>query len=175
MRRTIAGLAAVLALFATTAEGCPEDKKPSGKASHAPAVPPAVPPGAGKGGDGKGEQPAPVQGDPSAHNTQPGELDLHVEWQAETTRTPGCEWSLNNPGVGNPCANIAKPEKAHPSDKLYLGFWEHETKARTGDVVWLSAQGVGYDSLKCSYHWKGQYFDLPDDGGRHCGGTATLS
>lgn len=173
MKRTIPTLVAILALLAVSAEGCPDE----GGSSSKPEKPPAVPAPAKGDGGGGGAQPAPVQGDPSAHNTQPGELDVSIEWASENKKTPLCEWSLNAPGVGQPCANIATPERAVPNG-LYLGLWDHlaSTTAKAGDVVYLSARGnIGSNWIKCYAHWKGAMHTFPfDDAHKSCGGTWTL-
>jgi hypothetical protein len=173
-RRAATILAGVLVFMALTAEeGC----APSDGSSKPEPKPPAPAAGA-QHADPGAAQPAPVQGDPSAHNTQPGELDLSIEWASENKKTPACEWSLNAPGVGQPCANMATPEKAVPNG-LYLGLWEHtvSTSAKAGDVVFLTARGnIGSNWVKCYAYWKGQQHAFPfDDGRKQCGGTWTLS
>jgi hypothetical protein len=116
MKRAVPLLLA--ALLALPLSACEPEKSNGG--NHQPAKPPKPPvqqpqpqPGA--------QQPAPVQGDPNAHNTQTGELDLHVEWISENRRTPACEWSLNAPGQGQPCANMEHGEHADPGDTDYIG------------------------------------------------------
>lgn len=123
---------------------------------------------------GGAQQPAPVQGDPGAHNNQPGELDFHVEWASENRKTPACEWSVNAVGVGKPCAKIETPEQVDGKGD-YFGLWEHTEKAKAGDIAWLSAHGnMGTKWIKCSISWKGSYHELPSKG-KHCGGTFTLN
>lgn len=169
MKRQIVVLAAVLALLALGAADCEPEK--GGSTQRQPN-----PPAAGqqpKAGNGA-QQPAPVQGDPSAHNTQPGEVDLHVEWGSENRKTPACEWSINAPGHGHVCENMERPEQVDGKGD-YLGLWEYETTGKAGDVVWLSAQGnIGNKWINCSVAWKGKYHPLPSSGNR-CGGTFTLN
>lgn len=123
---------------------------------------------------GGANQPAPVQGDPSAHNTQPGEVDLHVEWASENKKTPACEWSMNAPGQGHPCEALHEGQQEEPGED-YFGLWEYTTTGKAGDVVWLSAQGnIGTKWIRCAVFWKGAYHTLTASGKR-CGGTYTLS
>lgn len=164
-RRALVAVLAALALLLGACE--PEGGQPS--TERRPGAPQAHTPPAGGG-----QQPAPVQGDPGAHNTDPGELDLHVEWISQNRKTPACEWSLNAPGRGHVCENM-QPGVQEPGVVDYIGLWEYETMAKAGDVVWISAQGnIGNKSITCAYHWKGVYHELPSSGNR-CGGTATLS
>lgn len=158
-------LACTLALAACEPEG--------GGGGTAPAKP--KPPAGGAQQPQPGaQQPAPVQGDPNAHNKQPGELDLHVEWTSENNKTPACEWSLNAPGLGHPCEGLQKGVQ-EPGVLDYIGFWEYSMTAQAGDVVFLSAQGNrGNKSIECAYFWKGAYHPFPSSGNR-CGGTATLN
>jgi hypothetical protein len=161
----VATVAALLALTACDPEAAKRGENP-GKA-----------PAAGQGQQHKepgGQQPAPVQGDPSAHNTQPGELDLHVEWESENRKTPACEWSINKPGVGGPCANMATPHQVDGKGN-YIGLWEHTTTAKSGDVVFLSAEGnTGTKWVECAVSWKGKYRSLGAAGQKRCGGVYTL-
>lgn len=163
MRRSLLILAVVLPLLGacdpvdTNKHNAPP-KPPAGKAA-APANP-------------GGAQPAPVQGDPSAHNTQPGEVDLHVEWASENSQTIVCEWSKNAPGQGHPCENMSK---GHKEGQDYLGLWEYETTGKAGDVIFIAAQGTGAVKwVKCSVAWKGAYHEISGSGNR-CAGTYTLS
>jgi hypothetical protein len=146
--------------------GHPQPKKNAGQAQQ----PPAVDPGAA--------QPAPVQGDPSAHNTQPGELDLYVEWSSQNRSKPSCEWSINKPGVGTPCANIRDPQQFQSTGR-YNGLWGTTVTAKSGDVVFLTAQGnAGTEWIQCRVEWKGKEINVGVGGyevaGRHCGGTLKL-
>lgn len=158
MRHTrIVGVAIMALLLMLT--GCDDPNAAAPHATKAPAAgghQPAAPTGAA--------QPAPVQADPSAHNTQPGELDLHVEWTSENTKTPACEWSHNGPS--QPCANMEKPEKEGGLD--YIGLWEHTVPgAKTGDTVTIAAQGsIGVKSIDCSVYWKGAYHSGTTNGKR---------
>ena len=102
---------------------------------------------------GGGTAPAPVRGDPSAHNTQPGEVDLHVEWVSENRTTPVCEWSKN--GVATPCTNMERPEREGGE---YIGLWEYGDHGKAGDRYAINAQGfAGTKDIRCSISWKGAY------------------
>jgi hypothetical protein len=163
MRRILALLmiVPVLALGACDPEQghSTHPKKNAGQAQKPPPV------------DNGAAQPAPVQGDPSAHNTQPGEVDVHVSWTSENKHTPSCEWSKNAPGGGHPCENMTD---AHQEGKNYIGLWEYETTGAAGDVFFLAAQGTGaMKSMECSIAWKGHYHEIAGDGKR-CSGTYKL-
>lgn len=124
-----------------------------------------------KGGDNGGNaQPAPVQGDPGAHNTQPGMVGLFVHWESENKITPVCEWSRN--GVSQPCANIASQ---HDDDSPgYYGFWEHEESAIAGTTYAVNAQGTGaIKVITCEIAWKGTIYPGVKQGSR-CGASLTL-
>ena len=168
MRRTLAALVALTTLLALAA--CdPEDTGNNHKPKPKPAAGGAAP--QHDNGGGEAAQPAPVQGDPNAHNTQPGEVDVHVSWTSENKFPPVCEWSKNAPGVGHPCENMAN---AHKVGKDYVGLWEYETTGAVGDVFFVAAQGTGaMKSMECSVAWKGQYHAIAGDGKR-CSGTYVL-
>lgn len=170
MRRIAAALTALC--LALTLSACDPE---SAKRGENPGKAPAAGQGQHKGDDGQGAQPAPVQGDPSAHNTQPGELDLHVEWESENRLLPACTWGLNSPaGADQPCANVAKPHQADGKGN-YIGLWEHTVSAKSGDVVVLSAEGNrGTVWVECAISWKGKYHSLGAAGQKRCGGTYTL-
>lgn len=156
--RRLLPLAILLPLLA----GCPDE----------PSTPPHRAPTAGPGQhrEPAGQQPAPVQGDPSAHNTQAGEVDLHVEWTSENSATPVCEWSKN--GAVRPCANMRKAVKDHTTD--YIGLWEREDRGSAGDVFTIAATGnPGVKSIECAIAWKGKYH-AGTSNGRRCGISFTL-
>lgn len=133
--------------------------RPGAGQAHQPPAPPA---GA--------QQPAPA-GDPGQHNTQPGEIDLHVSWTSENKHTPACEWSKNAPGKTHPCEGLKDAVK---EGKDYIGLWEREETGKAGDVFQLNAHGwAGTKSIDCAYFWKGQYHPLLSQG-TQCGGTFTL-
>lgn len=162
MRKLIAllSLSLVFALGACDPEpgGTPQ-KAPAAGGHQQPANPGAA-------------QPAPVQGDPSAHNTQPGEVDIHVSWTSENKFPPVCEWSKNAPGAGHPCENM---EDAHKVGKDYVGLWEYETTGQVGDTFFVAVQGTGaVKSVECSIAWKGGYHAIAGSVNR-CAGTYTLA
>lgn len=168
MKRTIAVLVA-LALVPLLA-GCPDSPPPSTeRRPGAPQAHPQPTPHVGA------QQPGPHQADPSAHNEQPGEVDLHVEWSSENKHTPACEWSKNAPGKTHPCEGLrdAVQEEGHPD---YFGLWEREEQGKAGDIFQLNAHGwPGTKSIACSIFWKGTYHALPTSAdGKQCGGTYTL-
>lgn len=164
--KVIAALAVALALLA----GCDPNAE-----GGAPPTRPNPPAGGGQHnpGGGTGTQPAPVQRDPSAHNTQAGEVDLHVEWSSENNNTPVCEWSKN--GVSQPCANMARGEHPNPDSLDYIGFWEHGEMGQVGDVFTVNAQGTGaVKTIDCSIAFKGRYHPGVTNG-RRCGATFTVT
>jgi hypothetical protein len=178
-RRTIAVLAAVLTLFAVTAEGCPDTApKPSTTKSAAPAGQPAPPPAKpAKPEPTEGAQPAPVQRDPSAHNTQPGEVGLYVSWESQNKATPVCEYSHN--GRTFPCNNMVSKhddEAADNGEPAWYGFWETVFPAKAGDTISLNAQGADRSVVyvTCEYSWKG-HIGSGTPGERRCGLQATLN
>jgi len=146
--------------------GCPDDPKLPPK--KAPAAgqhqnPPKIDPGI--------NQPAPVQGDPSAHNTQPGSVGLFVTWQSENSTTPVCEWT--RAGAVQPCADItAVRDSDFPG---WHGFWEHDEPGKIGTTYTLTAQGTGaLQFITCEIAWKGQIHPGTSTGNR-CGVSYTLS
>jgi hypothetical protein len=167
VRRIIAlGVALSLLLSMSGCDPAQDGKHSTPQKPRAGNAPPPVNPGHA--------QPAPVQGDPSAHNTQPGEIDLSVEWASENKRTPACEWSLNAPGQGHVCENLKEGKQESPGED-YFGLWEYTWTGKPGDVVFLTAQGnFGNKWIKCFIYWKGAPHELPA-AGNHCGGTYTLS
>jgi hypothetical protein len=170
MKRPIAAL--VTLAIALALAGC------GAQAGHGGSDRPKPPPAAGGGahqpqGGAQAQQPAPVQGDPSAHNTQEGEVDLHVEWASENHHTPACEWSKNAPGLGHPCESLEDGHQEEPGMD-YIGIWEREEHGKTGDVFWLSAQGYpGTKWASCSILWKGKEHGGTNRGSR-CSITLTL-
>jgi hypothetical protein len=171
----------IVALVGATAGKCDLEKKAPAKggaptsaaAKPAPAVPP-VKPGKPKGGDDNGAEPAPVQGDPSAHNQQPGEVDLYVEWTSENRSLPSCEWSKNAPGQGHPCEGLTAPQRPVP-DHDYVGLWSRTETGKTGDHFEISAQGnAGVTSIDCSLMYKGAVHQGTTNG-RRCSLIITLS
>jgi hypothetical protein len=117
------------------------------------------------------QQPAPVRGDPSAHNTQPGQVGLFVSWESENNQTPLCEWSRN--GASQPCANMQA--KRDDDDGIgYWGFWEHEEAASAGMTYTVNAQGTGaVKYVTCEIAWKGHIY--PGTPGEHrCGASLVL-
>lgn len=165
MKRVLAALVALTTLLALVA--CdPEDT------SHKPKPKPAAGGGVAPPQDPHGAEPAPIQGDPNAHNTKEGEVDLHVDWASENNQTVVCEWSKNAPGVGHPCEGM---QKGHKEGKDYLGLWEYETTGVAGDVFFLAVQGTGaVKSVECAVAWKGQYHSIAGSGNR-CAGIYTLN
>lgn len=138
----------------------PQPKKNAGQAKP----PEIVDPGAA--------EPAPIQGDPGAHNTDPGEVDVHVSWVSENNQTVVCEWSKNAPGAGHPCEGM---QKGHKEGKDYIGLWEYETTGVEGDVFFLAVQGTGaVKSVECAIAWKGHYHSIAGSGNR-CAGTYKLA
>lgn len=162
-RGVMAALLAVGLLLSLA--GCPDDPKLPPK--KAPAAgqrqnPPKLDPGI--------NQPAPVRGDPSAHNTQPGQVGLFVTWEAESRTTPVCEWTRN--GVVQPCANMEQPTREGNS---WVGIWEHEERATAGAVYTLTAQGTGaVKVITCEIAWKSQIHPGISQGSR-CGASFTLN
>ena len=111
MRRIIAAL--VAALLLTSIVACDADKKPAAKptATHAPAVPaPPVPGGNHHQPTPGGQQPAPVQADPSAHNTQPGMVGLFGSWESVPLETA----SRVHSGQGRAVRVMGVGEQRHP-------------------------------------------------------------
>lgn len=140
----------------------------SGAGGGAPKKAPAA--GGPQHGDPGGAQPAPVQADPSAHNTQAGEVDLHVDWTAENSSTPACEWTKN--GRSSPCAAMERGEKVSGT---YYGLWEWNETGKAGDVFTVNAQGnIGVKSITCMVWWKGVYHEGVTNG-RRCGINFTLN
>lgn len=166
MQRPLAlllGLALVVTLGACdpNADDHNTERRPWPAGAQQPANPPA---GA--------QQPAPVQADPSAHNDQPGEVDLHVSWTSENKHTPACEWSKNAPGQGHPCEGLRDAVK---EGRDYIGLWEREEHGKAGDVFELSAQGwAGTKSIECAIFWKGAYHAGVTSGTR-CSVVLTLN
>lgn len=161
-------LALVLGVFSLAcAPGKPGDGKPS-EGAHPPAVgqPPKI--GNGGGDDGKA-QPAPVQGDPSAHNTQPGEVALFLEWNSENKSAPLCEWTRN--GAVNPCTN----PYIHRSEKFgYIGSFQHDEKATAGMTYTIVGEGTGAVTfMECSISWKNN-LHVGKSTGRRCSVSLTL-
>jgi len=122
-----------------------------------------------KQNDNGNAQPAPVQGDPSAHNTQPGHVGLFLTWESENNKTPACEWTRN--GAVQPCANM----RVEHEGNTYVGFWEHEETAKAGDVYTLNAEGTGAVKwITCEIFWKGNGIEGPKTSKR-CGVTRALN
>jgi hypothetical protein len=139
--------------------GTQPQRAPGAGQAQQPAQPPA---GA--------QQPAPA-GDPGQHNTQPGEIDLHVSWVSENKHTPACEWSKNATGATHPCEGLKDAVK---EGKDYIGLWEREETGKAGDTFQLNAHGwPGTKSIECAYFWKGKYHALLSQG-TQCGGTFVL-
>ncbi len=164
-RKRAAAVAALLvALLVLT--GCePEqpsksDTKP--RAGAGQAKPPKADPG-------KGAEPAPVQGDPSAHNTEEGEVDIHVSWtNPKTAVTPLCEWSKN--GTSQPCAGMHEAVK---EGKNYIGLWEYTTRGKSGDTFTVNAEGLSGTDPDCSIAFRGVYHEGTTRGPR-CGAVFTI-
>lgn len=167
MRRALVALATVA--LALTMAAC----EPEGTGSDRPK--PKPPAGGPKHQNPGGEaaQPAPVQGDPGAHNTQEGEVDLHVEWASENRKKPACEWGKNAPGQGHPCEGLREAVQEEKGQD-YFGLWEREERGKSGDVFHISAQGnVGTKWITCTIFWKG----VEEEGvtvGNRCSVTLTL-
>jgi hypothetical protein len=149
------------------ATGCAQQGKDTGEPAKAPAPGKVEEP---KGGPAV-QQPAPVQGDPSAHNTQPGEVGLFLNWDSENKATPVCEWT--RAGAVQPCANL---QAKRDEDGIgYYGMWEHEEPGKVGTTYTLTAQGTAAVSgMTCEIWWKGQGH-LGESNGRRCGVTFTLN
>lgn len=156
------GMVAALLLLLSAAD-C--DNPPSGDR------PQQHPPAAGnKPAPQNPAQPAPVQGDPHAHNTQPGYVGLFLTWEAESRATPVCEWTRN--GTVQPCNNMESPTH---EGATWIGLWEHEELAKTGDRYTLTAQGTGaVKTVTCEIAWKGQIIPGVTRGGR-CGVSYQLN
>lgn len=160
MRRAVAVLVAALALLAACdpeSGGAPSTQRRPGAGGQPPVNP-------------GGQQPAPVRGDPGAHNTQPGHVGLFVTWEAESRVTPICEWTRN--GAVQSCANMEQP--THEGD-TWIGIWEHEETAQTGWTYTLNAQGTGaVRVITCEIAWKGQI--VPGvSSGKRCGAKYQLN
>jgi hypothetical protein len=166
----VAALLAVLACL--TLAGCdPEGASPTGPKHEKP---PAATAGAG---ERKHEKP-PTAGPEAKHETDPGEIDLHVEWISENAKSPACEWSLNKPGVHEQCSGVG-PGVQEPGEVDYIGLWEYTVLelGHSGDTVELYAEGnIGAKSIRCYVAWKNRYHELPyDDSKRRCGGSYKLN
>jgi hypothetical protein len=98
-------------------------------------------------------------------------LVVHVEWASKKFQIPACEWSVNAPGVGKRCADM--PTARSEEGGLIHAWWEATTKAKTGDTLFLSAQGVNTEYLDCQALWKNEHINLPS-GPNRCDGTAVL-
>lgn len=169
MRKLLAAATAIT--LALTLAGCPDDGGTSAKPSHAAPAPVGGPPPANNGGhnDGQGAQPAPAQGDPNAHNTEEGEVDLHVSWTSANSNTGACLWRKN--GVESPCAGM-KRAVLEPSVKKYIGLWETTTTGKAKDNFYLSFQGAnGTESSECAIYFKGH----PQPGEVHSGGRCSIN
>jgi len=174
-------LLVVVALVSLLLAGCDQEKgksdqaKPKASATAKPKAQPAVPPAKpGKPQPTNGAEPAPVQGDPSAHNQEPGEVDLYVEWTSEDKYAPSCEWSKNAPGRGHPCEGLkdaSKPKGHHE----FIGLWSRTEQGQAGDHFEIAAQGstVGVTSIDCSIMYKGQVYQGQTNG-RRCSIQLTL-
>jgi hypothetical protein len=137
-----------LLLACTVALAACEPEKGGGNHPNKPPKPPVHQPQPQPGA----QQPAPVQGDPNAHNTEAGEVDLHVSWtNPKTGTTPLCEWSKN--GKSQPCANMREAVK---EGNNYIGLWEHEETGKSGDVFTLNAEGQSGTEATCEIFYKGQ-------------------
>lgn len=163
MRRILA----ILLILALGLAGCgpqaggesPKQHPPAGgQAPHAPGNDPNV------------NKPAPVQGDPGAHNTQPGYVGLFLTWESENKQTPVCEWTRN--GQVQPCNNMEAPTHEGVN---WIGIWEHEEPGQTGWNYTLNAQGTGaMKAITCEIAWKGQI--IPGiTNGKRCGVSFQLN
>lgn len=147
MRRLMLALAFLVLL----AGGC--DPEPSG--SDRPVLHPN--PGAVHGNGGHGDpnvnQPAPVQGDPEAHNTQPGYVVMFVTWKSENKLIPAITAAVNGSPI--PLGDISAPTLE--GDRAWHGDWEWEGPGKVGDTYTVTAKGKGTLSLACEIGWKGQF------------------
>lgn len=162
MRRCLTLLAVFALLGVAACEPQKDDGHNTPRRPGAPQAQPTVNPG--------NQQPAPVQGDPNAHNTQPGHVGLFVTWRAQSRATPICEWTRN--GAVQPCGNIEQP--THQGN-TWIGVWEYEEPAQTGWTYTLNAQGPGaITDITCEISWKGQI--IPGvSAARRCGVSYQLN
>lgn len=164
MRKLIAllSVALVVALGACDPQAGSQPERRPTPGNHQPPQPPQ---GA--------QQPAPA-GDPGQHNTQPGEVDLHVTWTSENKHTPVCVWAPPSAiGQPHPCEGLQEGTQVDGKGDYY-GLWEREEHGQAGDTFQLNAHGwPGTKSIECAYFWKGKYHALYVKG-TQCGGTFVL-
>lgn len=142
------GLIIILALTFGLA-GC--DPEPTG--GHPQPKPPANGGHVQEPPNPDANKPAPVQGDPEAHNTQEGYVVMFVTWKSETKRVPSITATKN--GVPLPLGNISPP--TNEADRAWHGDWEYEEQGVIGTVYSIKSSGPSLLSVACEIGWKGQF------------------
>ena len=165
-RGLIIALAAVLALFVLACG--PEEGKPDGKSQ------PAQNAGPGKVQNQQPEpganQPGPIQGDPSAHDTHPGDIELQAIWESETNKKPEIEYSI---GAGQIPANAGAMTVTKHGNR-YVGVWTFTTPARSGTTYGLTMFGTpSFIVARCVVMYHGQFPDA-QEADRHCAASYTV-
>lgn len=154
-RYIIAILAVVLALFALACGG--EDggdgKSQPARRSGPNAVQNQAPePGA--------NQPGPVQGDPSAHDTHPGDIELQAIWESETSAKPQIEYSIGGGQIPAGAGSMT----VNKHGNRYIGVWTYPVPAQSGVTYGLTMFGTAsFKTARCVILYHGQFPNAQED------------
>lgn len=165
MRQWIVALVSLLALLALVActpkdgdnTSQPARRKGPNVVQNQPAEPGA-------------NQPGPVQADPSAHDTHPGDIELQAIWESETSVKPQIEYSIGGGQVPAGAASMT----VNKHGKTYIGVWTYAVPAQSGTTYGLTMFGTSsFKTARCVILYHGQFPNAQEDR-RNCAASWTV-